>query len=133
MADSDYSRHSKHFKRKWNFLSLIRLLNFSFCALTSVCLFHFSIVFIQNFLRQDLHTMISLNFSLLNVMKINMSLGKWSINKMEKYDTLHLILYIERELPRVNLSGEVFWNRSLSSSFLVFCVFVSKRGGREMG
>ena len=60
----------------------------------------------------------------------NMSLGKWSIDKMEKYDTLHLILYIERELPRVNSS---FWNRSLSLSFLVFCVFVFKRGGRGNG
>ena len=63
-------------------------------------------------------------------MKINMSLGKWSIDKMEKYDTLHLILFIERELPRVNSS---FWNRSLSLSFLVFCVFVFKRGGRGSG
>ena len=40
MADLDYSRHSKHFKRKWNFLSLIRLLNFSlnlFVFFTFIC------------------------------------------------------------------------------------------------
>ena len=40
MADLDYSRHSKHFRRKWNFLSLIRLLNFSlnlFVFFTFIC------------------------------------------------------------------------------------------------
>ena len=72
-------------------------------------------------------------FSIFNIMTINMYLGQWFINIMEKYKTLHLILYIERELQHVNSSGKVFWNRLMSLSFLVFCVFVSKSGVRWKG